>query len=188
MDKLNNTFTDCSCISTDPYVEIELGACAKDCTSTLIPYLVVIFVITMVTCCAQTPAIFVTLRCVNEDERPIAMGCQYLLLRLIAYIPTPMYFGRMIDSACMIWDGSTGQCDENKGACAVYSPSKFRHIYFGLAACIKLFAIFGSLTLCRLMIVRRNNARRTQSEDEPGVTPSLTLSPETSGGGTTVST
>ena len=43
--------------------------------------------ITMVTCCAQTPAIFVTLRCVNEDERPIAMGCQYLLLRLIAYIP-----------------------------------------------------------------------------------------------------
>ena len=87
MDKLNNTFTDCSCISADPYVKVELGACAKDCTSTLIPYLVVIFVITMVTCCAQTPAIFVTLRCVNEDERPIAMGCQYLLLRLIAYIP-----------------------------------------------------------------------------------------------------
>ena len=35
------------------------------------------------------------------------------------------------------------------------------------------------------MIVRRNNARRTQSEDTPGVTPS-SLSPET--GGTTVST
>ena len=100
-------------------------------------------------------------------------------------LQTPMYFGRVIDSACMIWDGSTGQCDENKGACAVYSPSKFRHIYFGLAACIKLFAIMGSLTLCRLMIIRRNNARRTQSEDTPGVTPS-SLSPET--GGTTVST
>ena len=43
--------------------------------------------ITMITCCAQTPAIFITLRSVNEDERPIAMGMQYLLLRLLAYIP-----------------------------------------------------------------------------------------------------
>ena len=53
----------------------------------LVPYLALIFLITMITCCAQTPAIFITLRSVNEDERPLAMGMQYLLLRLIAYIP-----------------------------------------------------------------------------------------------------
>ena len=130
----------------------------------------------MVTCCAQTPAIFITLRCVNDEERPIAMGCQYLLLRLLAYIPvsimnvynkcskppiqTPMYFGRVIDSACVIWDGSTDACDDNRGACAVYSPSKFRFIYFGLAAGIKLFAIIGGISLCRLMF-KRNRSQET---------------------------
>ena len=58
-----------------------------NCIKSLIPYLALIFLITMITCCAQTPAIFITLRSVKEDERPIAMGMQYLLLRLLAYIP-----------------------------------------------------------------------------------------------------
>ena len=76
-----------------------------------------------------------------------------------------MYFGKAIDSSCMIWDGSIDQCDDNKGACAVYDPTKFRHIYFGLAAGIKLFAIIGSLTLVRLMIVQRNKGNRAQNVD-----------------------
>merc|ERR1712123_265748 len=113
---------------------IEIGACPINCNNSLIPYLALVFLITMITCCAQTPAIFITLRSVKEDERPIAMGMQYLLLRLLAYIPTPIYIGRAIDSACIILDGSVDTCDEGGGACAVYSPSKFRHIYFGIAA------------------------------------------------------
>ena len=66
---------------------IEIGACPINCNNSLIPYLALVFLITMITCCAQTPAIFITLRSVKEDERPIAMGMQYLLLRLLAYIP-----------------------------------------------------------------------------------------------------
>jgi organic anion transporter 5A len=84
VNKSDSSFFDCSCISTQPVVSVALGACDNNCTNVLIPYLIAIFFITMVTCCAQTPAIFITLRCVNEDERPIAMGCQYLLLRLLA--------------------------------------------------------------------------------------------------------
>ena len=79
-------FFDCSCVE-DPQKPVTFGACSMDCYKSLVPYLALIFMITMITCCAQTPAIFITLRSVNEDERPIAMGMQYLLLRLLAYIP-----------------------------------------------------------------------------------------------------
>ena len=79
-------FFDCSCVE-DPTKAVTFGACSMDCYKSLVPYLALIFMITMITCCAQTPAIFITLRSVNEDERPIAMGMQYLLLRLLAYIP-----------------------------------------------------------------------------------------------------
>ena len=49
-------------------------------------------------------------------------------------IQAPIYFGRVIDSACIVWDGATVDCtgDNSKGACAVYSPDKFRFLYFGL--------------------------------------------------------
>lgn len=96
----NGSFLDCSCLTDQPNSrfnqigdsEIKLGACEKDCIKMLAPFLIMVFIITMVTASAQTPAIMITLRCVEDDERPLAMGVQYLVLRLLAYIPEGVSF------------------------------------------------------------------------------------------------
>ncbi|KAM9774492.1 solute carrier organic anion transporter family member 5A1-like isoform 2-T8 [Syngnathus typhle] len=108
------------------------GKCKRTC-NTLIPFLVFLFIVTLITACAQPSAIIVTLRSVDEEERPFALGMQFVLLRTLAYIPTPIYFGAVIDTTCMLWQQDCGV----HGSCWEYDVTAFRFVYFGLAASLK---------------------------------------------------
>ncbi|XP_058524703.1 solute carrier organic anion transporter family member 5A1 isoform X2 [Ochotona princeps] len=108
------------------------GKCKRTC-NTLIPFLVFLFIVTFITACAQPSAIIVTLRSVEDDERPFALGMQFVLLRTLAYIPTPIYFGAVIDTTCMLWQQECGV----QGSCWEYNVTSFRFVYFGLAAGLK---------------------------------------------------
>ncbi|XP_059757779.1 solute carrier organic anion transporter family member 5A1 isoform X2 [Balaenoptera ricei] len=108
------------------------GKCKRSC-NTLIPFLVFLFIVTFITACAQPSAIIVTLRSVEDEERPFALGMQFVLLRTLAYIPTPIYFGAVIDTSCMLWQQECGV----QGSCWEYNVTSFRFVYFGLAAGLK---------------------------------------------------
>ncbi|XP_028834420.1 solute carrier organic anion transporter family member 5A1-like [Denticeps clupeoides] len=125
------------------------GKCERTC-GTLIPFLIFLFIVTFITACAQPSAIIVTLRSVDEQERPFALGMQFVLLRTLAYIPTPIYFGAVIDTACMLWQQ---QC-RMQGSCWEYDVTSLRFVYFGLAASLKLLA-FLFIFLTWLTIKRR---------------------------------
>ncbi|XP_029331655.1 solute carrier organic anion transporter family member 5A1 isoform X3 [Mus caroli] len=58
------------------------GKCKRTC-NTLIPFLVFLFIVTFITACAQPSAIIVTLRSVEDEERPFALGMQFVLLRTL---------------------------------------------------------------------------------------------------------
>ncbi|XP_030219345.1 solute carrier organic anion transporter family member 5A1a [Gadus morhua] len=111
------------------------GKCERAC-STLIPFLIFLFIVTLITACAQPSAIIVTLRSVAEQERPFALGMQFVLLRTLAYIPTPIYFGAVIDTTCMLWQQDCGV----HGSCWEYDVTSLRFVYFGLAASLKCLA------------------------------------------------
>eukprot|EP00064_Thunnus_orientalis_P016382 superscaffoldBa00003236_g16447 len=70
---------------------------------------------------------------VAEQERPFALGMQFVLLRTLAYIPTPIYFGAVIDTTCMLWQQDCGV----HGSCWEYDVTSLRFVYFGLAASLK---------------------------------------------------
>ncbi|XP_069771519.1 solute carrier organic anion transporter family member 5A1 [Narcine bancroftii] len=108
------------------------GKCERAC-NTLIPFLVFLFIVTLITACAQPSVIIVTLRSVEDQERPFALGMQFVLLRTLAYIPTPIYFGAVIDTTCMLWQQECGIV----GSCWEYDVTSFRFVYFGLAAGLK---------------------------------------------------
>ncbi|XP_075776671.1 solute carrier organic anion transporter family member 5A1 isoform X2 [Pelodiscus sinensis] len=113
------------------------GKCDRTC-STLIPFLIFLFIVTLITACAQPSAIIVTLRSVEDGERPFALGMQFVLLRTLAYIPTPIYFGAVIDTTCMLWQQDCGV----QGSCWEYDVTSFRFVYFGLAAGLKFVGFF----------------------------------------------
>jgi organic anion transporter 5A len=55
------------------------------------------------------------------------------LSKTVAYIPTPIYFGAVIDTTCMLWQQECGV----QGSCWEYNVTSFRFVYFGLAAGLK---------------------------------------------------
>lgn len=55
-----------------------------------------------------------------------------------AYIPTPIYFGAVIDTTCMLWQQDCGV----QGSCWEYDVTSFRFVYFGLAAALKFVGFF----------------------------------------------
>ncbi|NXH58393.1 SO5A1 protein, partial [Rhabdornis inornatus] len=113
------------------------GKCDRTC-NTLIPFLIFLFIVTLITACAQPSAVIVTLRSVEDGERPFALGMQFVLLRTLAYIPTPIYFGAVIDTTCMLWQQDCGV----QGSCWEYDVTSFRFVYFGLAAALKFVGFF----------------------------------------------
>ncbi|XP_062045541.1 solute carrier organic anion transporter family member 5A1 isoform X1 [Lepus europaeus] len=132
------------------------GKCKRAC-NTLIPFLVFLFIVTFITACAQPSAIIVTLRSVEDEERPFALGMQFVLLRTLAYIPTPIYFGAVIDTTCMLWQQECGV----QGSCWEYNVTSFRFVYFGLAAGLK-FVGFIFIFLAWYSIKYKEEGRQRQ--------------------------
>ncbi|XP_072028950.1 solute carrier organic anion transporter family member 5A1-like [Amphiura filiformis] len=140
-------FTDCSCIAAYDDLEDGLdyavsGDCENKCES-LVWFMVVLIIIVISTATIQMPGITVILRCVNPEQRPFAIGMQFVILRLLGYIPAPVYFGHVIDSTCIFWQKHCG----SKGSCWEYDNKRFYMGYLGLCTGLKCASLlFASLT------------------------------------------
>lgn len=100
---------------------------------------------------------------VEPSERPLALGVQFLFYRSLAYIPTPIYFGRLIDAACILRQ-PVSPCSSDEGACELYDAAKFRHIYFGILMGIKLLGGLFLLVCLRFSILRDVSEKNSVEE------------------------
>uniref|UniRef100_A0A8C0AU35 Solute carrier organic anion transporter family member 5A1 n=1 Tax=Buteo japonicus TaxID=224669 RepID=A0A8C0AU35_9AVES len=118
------------------------GKCDRTC-NTLIPFLIFLFIVTLITACAQ-PSKFSTYTVWLRHIVSLDIF-HYMLTHIIsvavfisAYIPTPIYFGAVIDTTCMLWQQDCGV----QGSCWEYDVTSFRFVYFGLAAALKFVGFF----------------------------------------------
>jgi hypothetical protein len=77
-----------------------------------------------------------TLRCVEPQDKAMALGLISFAIGLFGNVPCPILYGWVVDSACLFWEYSCG----SKGACRVYDPSKFRMVFHGVTAVIMFVA------------------------------------------------
>merc|ERR1719219_961560 len=130
----NGNFGECSCINQQ---EATRGPCPSKC-GTLVPFMLVLFVSTLLVAATQMPLLMVVLRSVREEEKAFALGLQFVIFRLFGYIPSPIIFGNLIDSTCLLWkqtcEGAQG------GRCLIYDIEMFRYKYVGICAGIKVLA------------------------------------------------
>ncbi|NXP15151.1 SO1C1 protein, partial [Thinocorus orbignyianus] len=73
-------------------------------------------------------------RCVQPELKSLAVGLYTLIMRMLAGIPAPVYFGALIDKTCLKW-GSTG-CGQ-RGACRLYDSDAYRYVFLGLSAVLR---------------------------------------------------
>ncbi len=126
------------------------GPCYSTCQM-ILPFMVLLFFMTLVVAVTQMPVLMVVLRyatfqsypvfhfpyaklifsflvlsrAVEEEEKAFALGIQFVIFRIFGYIPSPILFGNVIDSTCLLWKST---CEgEAGGRCLMYDIELFRY-------------------------------------------------------------
>jgi hypothetical protein len=75
----------------------------------------------------------------------------------LGFIPAPIIFGWLIDTACTVWHS---RCETDRGNCVVYDNVDFRHKFHVGNASLQLMAV-SAIIVCYLI-----SRKRTLPEEE----------------------
>ncbi|XP_077050912.1 solute carrier organic anion transporter family member 2B1 isoform X1 [Siphateles boraxobius] len=157
-DKVLN-YTDCGCVaSTGPPGFASPGPCENSCINRLIPFMILSSITCFVASLSHTTSFMMILRTVTPEDKSFALGIQFMLFRVLAFLPAPVLYGRAIDSACIKW----GKKCNKTTSCQYYDLDLFRHRFLGL----QIFFIFGGFVCFCLsyMVLRRIESTQQQNE------------------------
>ncbi|MGH0173529.1 UNVERIFIED_CONTAM: hypothetical protein FKN15_066178 [Acipenser sinensis] len=101
-----------------------------------------------------------TFRAVNPLFKSYALGIQFLLLRLLVFIPMPLVFGAAIDSACLVWSESCGK----RTTCSVYNNDTYRYLYFSVSVGLKTAAFI--LMTMTWHCIKSNPKKHLQGDED----------------------
>lgn len=129
------------------------GPCSNIC-QTIAPFMILLFVMSLAVSMSQMPLFMIVLRSVSQEERSFALGMQFVIFRLFGYIPSPILFGNVIDSTCLLWKDHCAEPDA-RSHCLMYDIEKFRFRYVGICTVIKVLAAL--LFLLDWCLIRRRH-------------------------------
>ena len=103
------------------------------------------------------------IRCVAEEQRTLALGLQSSIIRLIGFVPGPVLFGLVFDSACLFWQQDCGR----RGNCWVYDNSTLSMRAVLLALLAMMCYIF-FIILCWLFYPKREGSSSSSTATNEG--------------------
>ncbi|CAG2175707.1 unnamed protein product [Oppiella nova] len=77
---------------------------------------------------AMAGNVIISFRIVDEEDKSLAMGVAGAFYSLFAFIPYPLVYGWVTNTACEVWESKCGKT----GNCLVYDVDKFRYRLIGL--------------------------------------------------------
>uniref|UniRef100_A0A1B6LJP5 Solute carrier organic anion transporter family member n=1 Tax=Graphocephala atropunctata TaxID=36148 RepID=A0A1B6LJP5_9HEMI len=133
----SKVYSDCSCVprpqsnfsqedapglQDDSWVLTE-GLCPVDCGNKLLIFLIVMSLSHLAGSTGRTSNFLLTLRCVDDTDKTVAMALGLMLVTIFAFVPSPILFGHIIDTTCLVW----GKTCTGTGNCWIYDADKFRY-------------------------------------------------------------
>ncbi|NXI25983.1 SO2B1 protein, partial [Sterrhoptilus dennistouni] len=116
-------YTDCSCIRGPGQAgSARPGSCGTSCSHLFVPFVVLSCLAGILASTSHTPSFMLILRSIQPEDKSFAVGIQFMLLRVLAWMPGPVLYGSAIDTSCLLWET---RC-ERRAACRYYDNTLFR--------------------------------------------------------------
>ncbi|KDR21873.1 solute carrier organic anion transporter family member 4C1-like isoform X2 [Zootermopsis nevadensis] len=106
-------YGNCSCIGSEGMGWAVDGACQVDCSTNFTIFLVTLCIMQFLSASGRAGNTIIQFRCVDQDDKSMSIGFTEALLCALAFIPGPIVYGVLLDSACIVWGqtcGETGNC------------------------------------------------------------------------------
>ncbi|XP_058123533.1 solute carrier organic anion transporter family member 74D-like [Anopheles ziemanni] len=117
------------------------GPCPLDCYKEFVTFLIVMCFLKFSGATGRASNFLVSVRCVDERDKAVSMGFGMMVLSLMSFIPSPIFFGLVLDKTCLVW----GKTCSGKGNCWLYDGETLRYLLNFIAAG---FVIVGTLFDC----------------------------------------
>lgn len=150
-------YSNCSCIlnRTSKLDDIELEAgqgltrpCEPKPCSVLYIFCVAMFIYLFFIFLVATPSLLSMMKSVPEDSKTLALGINYVSLRLFGTIPGPLLFGKVVDSSCVLFKQKPCGGSGATGNCVIYENSRLAINVFNLMIIVKTFALAFFMLAC----------------------------------------
>uniref|UniRef100_A0A3Q4MX89 Solute carrier organic anion transporter family member n=1 Tax=Neolamprologus brichardi TaxID=32507 RepID=A0A3Q4MX89_NEOBR len=148
-------YTECRCVSGLSFA--LPGSCGSGCEHLLIPFVVLLGLTAFIAAFSQTPSCMMILREVPPEDKSFAVGVQYMLFRVLAFMPGPVLYGSVIDTTCILWGKKCGK----ETSCQYYNLESFRSRFLGLQV---VFVCGGLLCYLLTIVVLRKRDRYQESD------------------------
>lgn len=142
-------YTNCSCVAGGG--SVPAGSCESACSHLVLPFILLTSLGATVASVTHTPSFMLILRGVKKEDKILAVGMQFMLLRILAWMPSPVIHGSAIDTTCVHWALSCGR----RAVCRYYDHDLLRSRFISL----QFFFKSGSLVCFALVmaILRQQN-------------------------------
>ncbi|XP_037950487.1 solute carrier organic anion transporter family member 74D-like [Teleopsis dalmanni] len=117
------------------------GSCPVNCFTQFVLFLSVMCCLKFIGATGRASNFLVSVRCVPEKDKTAAMGFGMMMMSMLAFIPSPIFFGWVLDRLCLVW----GKTCTNNGNCWLYDPQSLRYTLNITAA---IFITIGALFDC----------------------------------------
>ncbi|XP_017886610.1 solute carrier organic anion transporter family member 2A1 [Ceratina calcarata] len=115
------------------------GACPVDCMHKFYIFLAVVCLLKFSGATGRASNFLVSVRCVDEKDKTVAMGFGLTIMSLFAFIPSPILFGFILDKTCLVW----GKTCSGTGNCWLYNGETLRYLLnFTAATFVTIGTIF----------------------------------------------
>ena len=132
----NGTYIDCSCLGSD--IVASQGKCTSNCLIQLFVSIVLLFLAVVLIFYNNIPFLKLTLRCVADKDRTVALGIQSVFFRVLGQLPGPLVIGAIFDLNCILWEET--ECGD-RGACLEYNTPTLRYSLVGVMSISLLASI-----------------------------------------------
>uniref|UniRef100_A0A8C0CT67 Solute carrier organic anion transporter family member n=1 Tax=Balaenoptera musculus TaxID=9771 RepID=A0A8C0CT67_BALMU len=141
-DKSQVFYTNCSCVVGGG--PVPAGSCDSACSHLVLPFMILVSLGAALASVTHTPSFMLILRGVKKEDKTLAVGIQFMLLRVLAWMPSPVIHGSAIDTTCVYWAQSCGR----RAVCHYYDHDLLRNRFIGL----QFFFKTGSLACFALIL------------------------------------